>query len=266
VDGLRFVPDTLTRAHQQDELKLATQDASARTKLQPGESIVVHATLKDGRVLDLKSEVEAPRPAVSVLSHSVQMDQTAPSPTVRLGSQDELPQDGRLVFFLKTEVPDTFPSTEKIEVATADESFRVFLSFKDGNLTLQDSKTLFGVLDPMKLLGPSAFGPLKFRPVAADGVDGDWQPLVDLVRVPLLTGIHCVPDSEKECTLSGDKLFLLDSVSTDADFANPVTVPAGFVEDALAIPPPKGKTLYIKLRDHPGTIDTVTLPVLPAQP
>jgi hypothetical protein len=266
VNGLRFIPATLTRAHQQDELKLTTQDAAVRTELHPGESIVVHATLKDGRVLDLKSEVETPRPAVSVLSHSVQMDQTSSPPTVRLGSQDELPQDGRLIFFLKTQVPDTFPPAEKIEVATADESFRVLLSFKDGNLTLQDSKTVFGVLDPMKLLGPSAFGPLKFRPVAADGSDGDWQPLVDLVRIPILTGIHCVPESDKECTLSGDKLFLLDSVSTDADFANPVTVPAGFVEDALAIPAPKGKTLYIKLRDHPDTIDTVTLPLLIAQP
>jgi hypothetical protein len=38
------------------------------------------------------------------------------------------------------------------------------------------------------------------------------------------------------------------------------------VEDALAIPPPKGKTLYIRLRDDPHTIDTVTLPMLTAQP
>jgi hypothetical protein len=82
---------------------------------------------------------------------------------------------------------------------------------------------------------------------------------VNLVRIPMLKAVHCVPD--KQCTLSGDKLFLLDSVSADADFANPVTVPAGFVEDALAIPPPKGKTLYIKLRDDPATIDTVTLPM-----
>ena len=266
VNGLRFIPETLTRAHQQDELKLTIQDAAARTKLHPGDSIVVHATLKDGRVLDLKSEVEAPRPAVSVLSQSVQLDQTSSPPAVRLGSQDELPQDGRLNFFLKTQVPETFPSTEKIEVATADESFRVLLSFKDGNLTPQDSKTVFAVLDPMKLLGPSAFGPLKFRPVAADGTDGDWQPLVDLVRIPMLKEIRCVPASEKQCTLNGDKLFLLDSVSTDADFVNSVTVPEGFVEDALAIPPPKGKTLYIRLRDDPHTIDTVTLPMLTAQP
>lgn len=264
VNGLRFIPGTLTRAHQQDELNLTTEDLTVKEKLHPGDSIVVRATLKDGRALDLKSEVEAPRPAVSVLSRSVQLDQTSSQSAVRLGSQDELPQDGRLNFFLKTQVPEIFPSTEKIEVATADESFRVLLSFKDGNLTLQDSKTVFAVLDPMKLLGPSAFGPLKFRPVTADGTDGDWQPLVDLVRIPMLTGIHCVP--EKQCTLTGDKLFLLDSVSADADFANPVTVPAGFVEDALAIPPPKGKTLYIKLRDHPDTIDTVALPLLSAQP
>lgn len=265
VNGLRFNPDTLTRVHQEDELKLTTQDATARTKLHPGDSIVVHVTLKDGRVLDLKSEVEAARPAVSLLNQSVQFDQTSP-PTVRLGSQDELPQDGRLNFFLRTQVPETFPPTEKIEVAAADESFRVLLSFKDGNLTLQDSKTVFAVLDPMKLLGPSAFGPLKFRPVAADGTDGDWQPLVGLVRIPVLKGIRCMPAPEKQCTLNGDKLFLLDSVSTDADFVNSVTVPEGFVEDALSIPPPKGKTLYIRLRDDPDTVDTVTLPMLTAQP
>jgi len=265
IDGERFAAGTVTRAHQQDELKVVTQNAAVRTKLHPGDSIQVHCTLKDGRVLDLKSEVEAPRPVVSVLSHSVQSEQSSASPSVRLGSQDELPQDGRLVFVLKTQVPETFPSTEKIEVATADESFRVLLSVKEGNLTMQDAKTVFAVLDPMKFLGPSAFGPLKFRAVSADETDGDWQPLVDLVRIPVLTGIHCAPEPEKQCRLSGDKLFLLDSVSTEADFANPITVPEGFVEDALAIPPPKGKTLYIRLRDHPNTIDTVTLPMLSAQ-
>jgi hypothetical protein len=264
VNELRFHPDSLTRANQQDELKLTTPDTSVRKKLHSGDSILVHVTLSDGRVLDLKTEVESQRPAVSVLSKSVQLDQ-AVSPAVRLGSQDELPQDGRLNFFLKAQVPETFPSTEKIEVATADESFRVLLSVKDGNLTLQDSKTVFAVLDPMKLLGPSAFGPLKFRPVTVDGIDGDWQPLVNLVRVPMLTGIRCMSAPEKQCTLNGDKLFLLDSVSTDADFVNSVTVPEGFVEDALAIPPTKTKTLYIKLRDDPVTVDTVTLPTLTPQ-
>jgi hypothetical protein len=262
-DGVDFKPDALTRANQQDELKLTTADAAVKTKFHPRDSVVAHVTLKDGRVLDLTTEVEVQRPAVSILTKSIQLEPSSPA-AVQLGSQDELPQDGRLNFFLKTQVPEQFPSGEKIEVATADESFRVLLSFKDGNLTMQDSKTVLAEIDPMKLLGPSAFGPRKIRPVSADGISGDWQPLVNLVRIPLLREVHCVP--EKQCTLSGDKLFLLDSVSSDADFANSVTVPEGFVEDALAIPPPKGKTLYIKLRDDPATIDTVTLPVPQSQP
>jgi len=259
VNGIRFKPDSLTRANQQDELRLTASDAAVRTKLHPNDAMTIHATLKDGRVLDLLSLVEAQRPAVNLLTKSIQLDPSAPA-AVRLGSQDELPQEGRLNFFLKTQVPETFPAAEKIEVSTADESFKVLLSFKDGNLTMQDSKTVLAALDPMKLLGPSAFGPLKFRPVSGDGVTGDWQSLVNLVRVPTLTAVRCTPP-EKQCTLSGDKLFLLDSVSADADFVNSVSVPEGFVEDALVIPPPKGKTLYIKLRDDPATIDTVALPV-----
>ena len=264
-NGVRFAPETLARANQHDELRLTARDATAAAKLRSGDAIAVRVTLKDARVLDLKAEVESPRPAVSVLTKSVQVDQTTPEPAVRLGNAEELPQDGRLTFSLKTQVPTSFPSAERVEVATADESFRVLLSVKDGNLTLQDSTTVFAVLDPMKLLGPSAFGPLKFRPVASDGTDGDWQPLVNLVRVPTLTGIRCLPGAEKQCTLNGDKLFLLDSVSTDADFTNSVTVPEGFVQEALAIPPMKAKTLYIKLRDDPSTIDTVTLPMLTGQ-
>jgi hypothetical protein len=236
-----------------------------------------------------------------------------------------LPQDGRLSFFLKTQVPENFPPAEKVEVATADESFHVFLSEKEGNLTLQDSKTVFATLDPMKLLGPSAFGPLKFRPVNDGDVEGDWQPLVSLVRMPDLKEVKCPPPSkgdskarsareekaepvqaklktekppgtenrlvaensgegktsentgspksagsettpsegtpEEACTLTGDKLFLIDAVSADPDFTRSIMVPDGFVEAQLAIPAPKNRTLYLKLRDDPGTVDTVVLPV-----
>ena len=44
-----------------------------------------------------------------------------------------------------------------------------------------------------------------------------------------------------------------------------MTIPEGFVDEAITIPPLKGKTLYIKLRDDPATVDTVTLPTLTAQ-
>ena len=267
VNGLRFNPDSLSRANQQDELRLTARDAAASSKLHAGDDVVVKVNLKDGRSLDLKAEVESSRPRVIMLAKSVQPEDNVlgPGNYVRLGSADELSQEGRLNFFLKTQVPETFPPTEKIEVATADESFRVLLSVKDGNLTLQDSKTVYAVLDPMKLLGPSAFGPLKFRPVTADRIEGDWQPLVNLVRIPRLNGIRCVSTPENQCALSGEKLFLLDSVSADPEFATSVTVPEGFVDGDLTIPSSKTKTLYIKLRDDPAVVDVATLPTLPAQ-
>jgi hypothetical protein len=262
VNGVRFTPSALARANQEDELKLTISDASAAAGLQAGDAIVVHVKLQDGRSLDLKTEVEAPRPQVSLLTKSVQFDQAASPPLVRLSIPDVLPQDGRLNFFLKAQQPPTFPPNTRIEVATADESFRVLLSFKDGNLMLQDSKTVFAVLDPMKLLGPSAFGPLKFRPVTAYGIDGDWQPLINLVRLPRLGGLRCVTAPEKQCTLSGDKLFLLDSVSTDYGFVNSVTVPEGFAQNTLVIPSPRQKTLYIRLRDDPTAVNTAVFPLL----
>ena len=265
VDGLHFVPDGLSRANQQDELKVVSHEPSVSNRLQAGESVLIHVALKDGRALDLNTAVEGPRPRVNILSKNVQLDASSLPSTVRLQIQDELPQDGRLNFFLKTQVPENFPPTEKIEVATADGSFSVLLSEKDGNLTAQDSKTVFAALNPMKLLGPSAFGPLKFRPIAEGGLDGDWQPLITLVRVPVLEGIRCEPGAEKQCTLNGDKLFLIDAVSSDPDFSNSVTVPDGFVAAALTIPQPKGKTLYLKLRDDPSAVVTADVPVLNTQ-
>ncbi len=263
--GLHFDPGKLSRANQEDELKVVAKESAAATGLRSGDSITLQVDLKDGRVLDLQSSVGAPRPRMTILSKSAQLDPASTPSLIHLSNQDQLPQDARLNFFLKTQVPETFPPNEKVEVSTADESLRVFLSVRDGNLTLQDSKTVFAVLDPMKLLGPSAFGPLKFRPVTANGIEGDWQPLANLVRIPTLKEVRCVPAPNSQCALSGDKLFLLDAVSTEPDFTNSVPVPEGFVEATLTIPWPKGKTLYIKLRDDPSAIDTATVPLLSPQ-
>jgi hypothetical protein len=328
-----FVPGNLARDNQQDELKLVTHDAAGAAALKAGDSVPAHVALKDGRTLDLSAAIASPRPQLKLLSKNVQnIANSGVQQVIQLGNANELPQDGRLSFFLKTQVPENYPATEKVEVATSDESFHALLSEKEGNLTPQDSKTVFATLEPMKLLGPSAFGPLKFRPVSDDGADGDWQPLASLVRMPDLKEVKCTPASEKgeghstplkkeeksepvqtklksekelssekqlvpeksaentagekaaespkpvasetkpaeskmdqRCTLTGDKLFLIDSVSADPDFASSITVPDGFVEASLAIPAPKGKTLYLKLRDDPSIVDTAVLPVTEEQ-
>lgn len=279
VDGIIFHPAGLSRANQHDELKVVAQDSSAGAKLQAGALAHAHVMLNDGRSLSLDTTIGLPRPRLSLLSKSVQLESSDP-PIIRLGNPDELPQDGRLSFALKVQGNDSFQANEKVEVATSDESFHVLLTLKDANLTMQDSKTVFAVLDPMKLLGPSAFGPLKFRPVTADGVEGDWEPLVNLVRMPELKSLRCAAGPPRmvdkstadkaqapdlQCTLNGEKLFLIDAVSADPDFTSPITVPDGFIEAALSVPAPKSKSLYIKLRDDPNTVDTVTMPAAAGQ-
>src|SRR5205085_12176560 len=109
-----------------------------------------------------------------------------------------------------------------------------------------------------------AFGPLRFRPVDGDS-KGDWKPLATLVRVPHLKEVHCPDSPDRQCTLSGTNLFLLDSVASDPQFQHAVPVPLGFADAAISVPRPNGTLLYIKLRDDPSVVNVVTLPVLPEQ-
>jgi hypothetical protein len=262
--GIRFVPAKLSRADKKDELQLAAANPSGpAAALETDEKLVARVDLKDGRVLDLQTTVEKPRPKVTLMSKSVQPG-PARSP-VHLEDQDELPQDGRLSFFLKSEVPGSFPRDEKIEVSSVDDSFHVTLSIADGNLILQNSETVLAVLDPLKSFGPSAFGPLRFRPVEKDGANGDWQPLATLVRIPTLKEVRCPDSPDKQCRLVGSNLFLIDSVASDAQFTHAISVPIGFPDSTLNVPRPNGTLLYIKLRDDSAKAEPLVLPVLPEE-
>jgi hypothetical protein len=223
-----------------------------------------HATLKDGRVLDVAATVQGSRPKLTLISKSIQSNASVAS-AIQLQGGDELPQNATLSFSMKSQTPATFPHDEMIEVATEDESAHVMLSVGDGTLTMQDAQTVLATLDPRKNLGASAFGPLRFRPVNANGQKGDWQPLVTLVRLPVLEALHCPASAEKDCTLQGSGLYLIDSVSTDAQFQQSMPVPDGFAGSSLSVPHPNGKLLYVKLRDDRSTVNKVDLPVTPQE-
>ena len=263
LNGIHFVPAKLARADQKDELRLAALNNAPTSALKPEEKLTAHVTLADGRTLDVQSTVEPPRPKVALLNKSVQRG--AALSAIRFGNDEELAQGARLTFFVKSEVPDKFSHTEKIEVATADESFHVLLSEADGNLILQDSETVLAIFDPAKSFGPSTFGELRFRAVDAEGTKGDWMPLANLVRVPTLKEIRCPDKPDEQCRLSGSNLFLIDSVASDPQFAHTVPVPAGFADSTLSVPRPNGTLLYLKLRDDPGTVNMMVLPVLPEE-
>jgi len=258
---IRFTPTGLTHADQKEELRLAAANAAATATLRPDDTLIAQVTLKDGRVLQLQTTVEAPRPRLTLISKSIEPGPEAP--TIHLSNPDDLAQGAKLSFFVKSEVPETFPRSEKIEVAAVDDSFHVLLDLKDGNLTLQDARTVLAVVDPLKDFGHSAFGPMRFRPVDADGATGAWVSLANLVRIPSLKEIRCPDNPDKACTLSGSNLFLIDSVAANPQFAHPVAVPLGFADSTLSVPRPNGTLLYIKLRDDPSVVNTAALPVLP---
>ena len=263
LNGIHFAPAGLSRIDEQDQLRLIAADTAATSALRPGEKLQAQVALKDGRMVPLQAAVETPRPKVTLISKNIQLSATTNAATIRFANADDLPQDARLSFFFKSEIPASFPRGEKIEVANQDESAHVQLALADGGLTLQDSQTVMAVLDPLKALGASVFGPLRFRAVDAEGVAGDWQPLVSVVRVPTLKEVTCPDSPDKQCILAGTNLFLIDSIASDSEFKNSAPVPIGLSQSSIAVPRPNGTLLYLKLRDDPASVNSVALPVLP---
>jgi len=257
-NGIRFDPGTLSRADQKDELQLTASAALPAVPSEP--AAAARVTLKDGRTLDVPATLAPARPKVALVNKTIQPG--TDSGGVRLANPQDLPQDGRLIFSLHTEIPETFPRNEKIEVAAEDGSFNVLLSVSDGDIVLQDTRDVLVTLDPLKSFGSSAFGPLRFRPVDANGTKGDWQPLATLVRTPALKEIRCPAKPDEQCTLVGAKLFLLDSVAADPEFKRTVSIPLGFAETSVNMPRVEGTPLYFKLRDDPSVANTAVLPTL----
>ncbi len=278
LNGTNFTPGALSRVGEQDELSMSRAVAAAGQAigLQPHQKLTARVALKDGRILPLPVTIDEPRPEVALIRKTLQppatpeptetaLLQAAPAPSsqapqplqVHLNSPDEVPLNARLSFALKAVLPDHFPRTQTIDVATADESLHTTLSIANGRLVLEDAKTVVATLDPQKDLGGSAFGALKFRPVSSEGVGGDWQPLAQLVRLPVLSQLKCVKAQLKQCTLTGSNLFLIESIASDAAFVNSTSVPEGYADLTLTVPHPEAtRTLYLKLRDDPGVINT----------
>jgi hypothetical protein len=261
VDGIAFTPGALNRAGDADQLLMNAARPAA--DLVPGEAYTARVDLKDGRTLDAPVTVDPPRPQVMLLSKAVQSTAAAPLPPVQWGSTQDLPVNGRLVFFLKSSQPAAFPRDEKIELAAADGSFHTLLGLNDGTLMLEDANTAVASVDPLSRFGTSAFGPVRIRPISADGTTGDWLPLGTLVRMPAFSELRCPRALTKPCLLDGSNLFLATSIAATASFDNAADVTPDFTATELIVPHPTNGVVYVKLRDDPGTVQTLDLPVTP---
>jgi len=262
LNGVVWTPTGLKRVQDIDRLELVTENPTSH--LEPGKRYVAKVELRDGRELKAPVTIEQPRPEITILSKGTQDEASGDPSPVRLGSSEDLPVERRLVFFLKSKKPASFPRDQKIEVAAVDDSFRTVLSLSDGTLMLEDASTALGVVEPLNRFGLSAFGPLQARAVTADGVKGEWLPLGTLVRVPGFKELHCPRAASKPCTLTGSNLFLAASIGSTPEFENSTDVPPDFTGTQLSVPRPVNGLLYLRLRDDPATVQTLSLAVTPA--
>ncbi len=267
IGAVSFTPGELTTEGGVDVLPMIAQDAQAAAALKPDKGIAARATLKDGRVARVDASIDAPRPAVTLIGKSVRTAQGGSSANIQLGDQDELPQDARLTFSLRAQTPATFTRDQAIEVATDEGDISTTLNVAGGGIKLENNRVAVATLDPAKAFGFSAYGPLKFRPVVG-GIAGDWQPLATLVRLPTLREIKCPQNPEQACRLSGSDLFLVEGIAGNPQFDKAVQVSDGFPGSSLPVPHPVNGKLWLKLRDDPSVINTVTLEVqaLPPSP
>ena len=273
--SVSFSPVKLSRKGDTDSLALvapaqaksAGQPASALAQLKPGDDSVAQVHLKDGRTVPVPAIVQDSRPSVTLINTYVQLPpvpQPPPPVTIKLGANQEMPLNGQLTFSIKSVSPAAFSQGESVEIATADGLQSAKFSLASGGLVLQDATTAIGVLNPAKSFGASAFGPLRLRPILADGTQGDWVPLATLVRLPTLQSYICPPDQSQPCTLNGGGLYLLDSVAPTAQFQKPVTVPDGYASNTLQVPRVTNGQLYAKLRDDSAIVNTLQVPEPPA--
>jgi hypothetical protein len=251
MDGQTFMP-----AWGSDD---ATVHLEAKAGVTPKDGDEAKAKLKDGRVLTVKVAAVVARPVLKLVSMNASAAEADGALPVVLGGKDEIPLHGKLTFVVTT--VEVFPRTQEVEVATANGAVKTVLSLEDNKLVLQDEHTAVAMLDPLKVFGQSAFGPLAMRPVAADGSTGDWTRLGVLVRTPEISAVNCTSADAVTCTVNGNKLYLVQSFGAAKDFAKSADVPTGYAQGEFAVPTPAdGATLYLKLRDDPGAVAMVKLP------
>ncbi|HEX6770926.1 MAG TPA: hypothetical protein VF126_02795 [Acidobacteriaceae bacterium] len=187
---VRFLPGDLSHSGEKDTLMLKAADPKAAAALPVNLHVTAHVLLKDGRSLQMENTVSGHRPQVMLTGKSVALSPEINN-LVHLVDPNELPAGGNITFVLKTVALPGFSRSDKVEVASDDQTLHTTLGVSDGSLVLQDSSTLMGSFDPMKSFGPSAFGKLQVRAIDASGAPGDWIPLGTLVRVPLVASVKC---------------------------------------------------------------------------
>jgi hypothetical protein len=251
------------KAGDKDEMQMAAANPDMARRLAPGEVILARVGMKNGKTLKLRVTVAPTRPGVELISKTVQRGAAQPAGgilgAIQLMGGDELQRGDKLIFSLRAKAPVKFTGQEKLEIAGVDDAPLATLDAQRG-LERQDADVLLASLDTSAAPASAAFGPLRFR-LVQNGVASEWLPLATVVRLPALREFKCPPGRAPTCVLGGSSLFLIDSVAATAQFDKPMPAPTGFTGDSLRVPRPISGRLYVKLRDDPGVINEIVLPL-----
>lgn len=257
VAGVAFKPGAVERVDKADRLTLTATDPAAAARLAAGQGDTAQVRLADGRSLALRVTIAAPRATATLIDKTVARAAAAPGTLPIAIDAGVVPQDARLTFSVQAGGATRFTGRDAVEIATADGGASVTVTAASG-FTIQSDRVAVVSVEPGRMLGAAAFGPLRFR-VVQGGVPGDWIPLATLVRLPSFTGLDCAGDATT-CTLSGSDLFLLAAVAGNAGFDGAVTVPDGFTANTLTVPRPAQDKLFLRFRDDAGVVGTVMPP------
>jgi hypothetical protein len=265
IGKISFVPGALVTQGGSDKLSMTAQgdqDSQAAAALKPSNPSA-KVTLKDGRTFQTTAQIDIARPSVTLIGKYVQLPSATIEHPIQINNPDALPLNSTLTFSVRSITPEKFARDELIEIATNDDSYSTNLGLSNNGIRMENSKIVVATFDPGKSFGPSAFGTLKFR-VTSKGVNGDWQPLATLIRLPVLKKLKCPADTGLACKLSGTDLYLLESVSSDPQLTQAVQIPEGFTGETFVVPRASHGLLYLKLRDDPSTIYSVQMSTAPS--
>ena len=206
---------------------------------------------------------KAPPPAAQIIARFSEPPAPDPValPVIQLDDPNEIPANARLSFTLKAEPGEHFTGREAVEVGTTGSETTVHLTVGNG-VTLVDPTVMVVSLTPSQALGSSAYGPLRVRLMRGEAA-GDWLGVGTLVRLPRLKALDCPADPASKCTLRGEALYLLASVSATREFDNATSIPEGYPGATLAVVrPDQNGTLFVRLHDAPEVINRVAIPIV----
>jgi hypothetical protein len=177
-ENTTFFPGILSTRDGQDQLALSAEAGQAIHAPRFGEESRATATLKDGRLVEVRVSVDSARPSAVLISKTMQRPAAVARGDIQLSDAQELPLQGQLTFSLRARGPSVFSHQDRLEVGTADGQSSVILDVASGSMVLQSAKVAVATLDPQKALGISALGRC-----ASDG----------FLTASLVTGGHWLP-------------------------------------------------------------------------